>query len=77
MKHLYMAVDATSPYELPLFVSDTVGEMAEKFGVSQSTVSSKICRGNVGRVTGVTFLRIEMGGVGHEARRKREREVEK
>lgn len=61
MKYLYMAVDTTR-YELPLYVSDSVRELAEKFGVSPQTVSSKICRGNVGRVTGVTFLRIEMGG---------------
>ena len=59
MKKLYLAVD-TSPYELPLFVTDTVVEMAKKYGTTESNISSKISHGHKGREIGVTFLRIEL-----------------
>lgn len=42
---LYMAVSCDE-YELPLFVEDTVGNLAEKLGRKETTIRSQICRNN-------------------------------
>ena len=55
----YMAV-TNDEYELPLYVSDSLKDMAEKFGVAPNTVASSISHQRGGRVTGRKFLRIEI-----------------
>ena len=41
--YLYMAVTADK-YELPLIVSDKIGDVAKYAGVSKNAVSTVICR---------------------------------
>lgn len=58
MKKLYMAVE-TDKYELPLFVVDTLRELADRYGFSIEYVLSAISHGYSGKKAGMKFLRIE------------------
>lgn len=55
---MYMAVTADK-YELPLFVADTVWEMAKHFGVTENTVYSSISKGLSGKRNGYRFVKVE------------------
>lgn len=57
---MYMAVTADE-YELPLYVADTVWEMAKHFGVSTNTVYSYMSKGLSGKRNGYRFVKVEKG----------------
>lgn len=46
-------------YELPLYVADTVREMARVVGMRENNVSSLIIKQRSGKKSGYRFLRIE------------------
>lgn len=56
-KKIYMAV-TPDEYELPLFVTDNLDEMAARFGKSKACILSSISHKRVGHRKGVTFVRI-------------------
>lgn len=47
-------------YELPLYVADTVREMARIVGMRENNVSSLISKHKSGKRSGYKFLRIEV-----------------
>lgn len=55
----YMAVTADE-YELPLVVTDTVIELAEKLNLKPQSVSSSICRNLSGRKVGYKIVRVKL-----------------
>ena len=56
---LYMAV-TPDKYELPLYVADSVKELAEKFNTNQNVVLSSISHKRGGNVTGRKFVRVRI-----------------
>lgn len=64
MKHklgsvIYMAVTADQ-YELPLVVTDTVIELAEKLNIKPQSVSASICKNLSGRNAGYKIVRVKL-----------------
>lgn len=58
-KTIYMAV-TPDELELPLFVTDNLQEMAEKFNKSKAVISSSICHGRKGTAKGgVKFIKFK------------------
>ncbi|MET3616745.1 hypothetical protein ABID14_000365 [Peptoniphilus olsenii] len=58
-KTVYLAV-TPDKYQLPLYVADSVGEMAERFNTTVSSVSTSISKNKSGNRKGVKFIRIEI-----------------
>lgn len=57
---MYMAV-TPDEYELPLFVTPYLEEMADRFGKSKAVVASSICHNRQGsKKGGVKFVAIEI-----------------
>lgn len=59
-KYLWIAVEADE-YELPIAVADTAEELANHFGVKQTTVFNCVMRGRNGRENGYKYIRVEYG----------------
>ena len=59
IKKLYMAV-TPDEYELPLFVTDNVAEMAAVFHTKPNTILSSIAHGRSGSINGRKFVRVEI-----------------
>ncbi len=57
-KYLWVAVDADE-YELPLYVAESAGELAERYGVSkQCIITSTSDAHSTGRYTGRRFVKV-------------------
>lgn len=56
-KYLWLAVE-TDQYELPIAVADTAEELANYFGVKQTTVFNCVMRGRNGRENGYKYIRV-------------------
>ena len=56
---LFMAV-TPDEYELPLFVTESLDEMAKKFNKTKSMISSSICHERQGGRCGIKFIRVEV-----------------
>lgn len=56
-KVFYMAV-APDKYELPIYVAETVEELAEMYHVSKSTIFSCVCRDKKGDRSGRKFVKV-------------------
>lgn len=56
---LYLAV-TPDKYELPICVTDNIGEMARKFKTSNNNISSKISKNHSGKNLGVKFIKIKV-----------------
>lgn len=54
-----MAVTADQ-YELPLVVTDTVIELAEKLNIKPQSVSASICKNLSGRNAGYKIVRVKL-----------------
>lgn len=57
-KIVYMAVTADK-YELPLYVTENLDEMADKFHKTKGCILSSISHQRKGKKGGIMFLRIE------------------
>lgn len=57
---LYMAV-TPDEFEQPLHIAETVGELAEIYGISNNTILSSIAHKRSGKHRGAKFIRIEDG----------------
>lgn len=57
--NLYMATTADK-YELPLYVCDSAGELAEKFNTSKRAVQTAICVNSSGSRRGIKFAKVEV-----------------
>ena len=56
---LFMAV-TPDEYELPLFVTESLDEMAKAFHKSKNVISSSICHERQGTASGVKFIAVEV-----------------
>ena len=57
-KYLWMAVDADE-YELPIFIADSAGELAEQYGLSkQCIITSTSDPKCTGRYKGHKFIKV-------------------
>lgn len=56
-KYLWMAVDADE-YELPICVEDSAKELADRFGVTDTTIYNCVKRGRSGRENGYKYLKV-------------------
>lgn len=57
-KYLWMAVTADK-YEFPIYITDNIPELAEKVGMTRSSLSSAISRQHSGRNKEMKFVRID------------------
>lgn len=57
MKKIFMAVTADK-YELPVFIADTIPELARKLKVPAASIRSSICRGDTGKTRGIKFIKV-------------------
>lgn len=55
----YMAVTADK-YELPIYISETIEELAEMFNVSKNNIYSSISKGKSGKNTGRKFVKVKL-----------------
>ena len=56
-KYLWLAVTADE-YELPLIVADTAQELADKFGITASSVMNCVIRQHGGRQNGYKYVKV-------------------
>ena len=56
---LYMAV-STDEFELPLFISEDIKEVATRYGITYNDILSRISNGRSGKTNGVKFIRIDV-----------------
>lgn len=54
----YMTVTADE-YELPIYVADTVEELAEHYGISVGTIYTAVCLGKNGARNGYKFVKVK------------------
>lgn len=54
----YMTVTADE-YELPIYVADTVEELAEHYGISVSTIYTAVSLGKNGARNGYRFVKVK------------------
>ncbi len=54
---IYMVV-TNDKYELPIYVADTVEEIAQLLGIKNNSVSTRICRGGYGKKYKIIRVRI-------------------
>lgn len=57
---LYLSV-TSDKYELPLYVAKSPRELAEVYGIKESSVLERIARKETGEKKGYKFLRIDVG----------------
>lgn len=55
----YMAV-TPDEYELPLYVPDTIEELAERYGISPNTIYTSISHDRSGTRQGHKFVRVKL-----------------
>jgi len=55
---IYMAV-TPDKYELPLYVADTVEEIAEKYGLTKKNIYNYVSANRSGRIAGVKFVKVK------------------
>lgn len=58
--HLYLSVTADE-LELPIFVTESAREMADKYGISTHKLYDSICRGLSGKRIGHKFIKVDIG----------------
>ena len=59
MKHIcYMAV-TNDQYELPIYVADTVAELAELLGIKKQTVSHHVSSSRIGRKYKIVRVKLD------------------
>lgn len=56
-KYLWMAVTADE-YETPLVIADTAQELADKFGITASSIITYISRNHGGRQNGYKYVKV-------------------
>lgn len=59
MKYLWLAVTADK-YELPIFVEDTAQQLANKLGITSSTVIASVTRNKTGKNIGRKIVRVNI-----------------
>ena len=55
---LFMAVEPDK-YELPIYVTDNLQDMSDRFGVSKNTIKTSIAHDRKGNLTGRKFVKVE------------------
>lgn len=57
---LYLAV-TPDKYELPIYVTDTPGKMAQLTGISRATINECISKNSSGKRNKMKFVRVRFG----------------
>lgn len=55
----YMAV-TPDEFELPIYIAETVEELAEMFGISKNNIYSSISKNKSGTTTGRKFVKVKI-----------------
>jgi hypothetical protein len=59
MKYLWLAVTADK-YELPIIVEESAKQLADKLGITSSTVIASVSRNNTGKNAGRKIVKVNI-----------------